>query len=323
MPTGLQRTDRSYPAWGSSLRASMVLRRATVIAVGLLVSEGCTHQSAIPVAAPPQGLPQYPSCPPPFERRVGPSETAIVESCGGFDESGRVIDGWEVTSYNNGTRREEHHAKGRLHGLMRVCFEGGDWWIGNYEDGLLEGRREYWYANGGKWQEADFRRDEIKGLGRSWFPDGSVQSLFIGGDDKPDPHLEWHEDGTFYRQEGDVQALLGGKTLEEIHETNRRPAYGPVAGVPPKRPTGPLGSKTNPIRCDGPRGERAYLRGLRCAGDGQAPRFERLGSVGIGVYGNVLDEYDVTCRGESRSVFFDIYHHKHVEEAPPPGFTVH
>lgn len=303
------------------IRSTIVI---AVLSLGFIAGGACTQQSVISVVSTrPQGLPQYPSCPPPFERRVAPGETAIVESCGGFDESGKVIDGWEVTSYSNGSRREEHHAKGKLQGFMRVWFEEGDSWIGYYEDGLLEGRREYWYANGGKWQEADFHRGEIKGFGRSWFPDGSVQSLFIGGDDKPNPHLEWHEDGTFYRQEGDVQALLGGKTLEEIREANRRPAYGPVARAIPETPTGPIGSKSNPVRCDGPRGERAYLQGLRCAGERQAPHFERLGSVGIGVYGNVLDEYQVTCGGESRSVFFDMYHHKHVEKATPPGFTLH
>jgi hypothetical protein len=253
---------------------------------------------------------------------VRPGEAAVVESCGGFDESGRVIDGWEVTSYSSGTRREEHHVKWKLQGFMRVWYENGDSWIGWYEDGLLEGRREYWYANGGKWQEADFHRGEIRGAGRSWFRDGSVQSLFVGADGRPFTHIEWHEDGTFYRQEGDVQALLGGKTLDEIREANRRPAYGPVARVVSDTPTGPLGSKTNPVRCDGPRGERAYLRSLRCAPGGQAPKFDRLGSVGIGVYGNVLDEYEVTCGVDGRSVFFDMYHDNHIEGVAPPGFTI-
>jgi hypothetical protein len=87
-------------------------------------------------------------------------------------------------------------------------------------------------------------------------------------------------------------------------------------------PTGPLGSKTNPVRCDGPRGERAYLRSLRCAPGGQAPKFDRLGSVGIGVYGNVLDEYEVTCGVDGRSVFFDMYHDNHIEGVAPPGFTI-
>jgi len=296
----------------------------TALCLGLSAVEGCTQPSGAPTAmAPPQGLPQYPLCPSPFARRVGPGEVSIIESCGGFDESGKVIDGWEVTSYSNGIRREEHKAKGKLQGYMRVWFEDGDSWIGWYEDGLLEGRREYWHANGGKWQEADFHRGEIRGPGRAWFPDGTVQSLFIGGSDKPYPHLEWHEDGTFYRQEGNVQLILGGKTREEVREANRRPPYGPLPRALPEGPTGPLGSKTNPVRCDGPEGERAYLRRLRCDGAGQPAQFERLGSVGIGVYGNVLDEYEVTCGGESRSVFLDMYHDNHVEKAPPPGFTIH
>jgi hypothetical protein len=31
--------------------------------------------------------------------------------------------------------------------------------------------------------------------------------------------------------------------------------------------SGPLGNKTNPFRCDFPKGERAYLGRLRCADD--------------------------------------------------------
>ncbi|RYD65983.1 MAG: hypothetical protein EOP58_06405 [Sphingomonadales bacterium] len=82
-----------------------------------------------------------------------------------------------------------------------------------------------------------------------------------------------------------------------------------------------FGSDQNPVRAQGPAGERAYLRRLRCA-DGKAPAFERQGSVGIGPYGNILDIYAVQCAdAAAQSVYIDMYH-GHVEQAPVPGFTV-
>lgn len=83
----------------------------------------------------------------------------------------------------------------------------------------------------------------------------------------------------------------------------------------------PFGSDKNPVRAQGPAGERAYLRRLRCA-DGQAPAFERQGSAGIGPYGNILDIYAVQCAGgAAQSVYIDMYH-GHVEPQPVPGFTI-
>lgn len=83
----------------------------------------------------------------------------------------------------------------------------------------------------------------------------------------------------------------------------------------------PFGSDKNPVRAQGPAGERAYLRRLRCA-DGKAPAFERLGSAGIGPYGNILDIYTVQCRdAAAQSVYIDMYH-GHVEPQPVPGFTI-
>ncbi|GAA4025102.1 hypothetical protein GCM10022280_27470 [Sphingomonas swuensis] len=83
----------------------------------------------------------------------------------------------------------------------------------------------------------------------------------------------------------------------------------------------PLGSKDNPVRANMPQGEQAYLRSLRCA-DGQAPEFMRSGSSGTGVYGYILDAYDVRCAGKDAvSVMIDMYH-DHVERRPVPGFVV-
>ncbi len=61
----------------------------------------------------------------------------------------------------------------------------------------------------------------------------------------------------------------------------------------------PLGSMQNPVRAEMPRGQHAYLQRLRCA-NGQAPQFSRVGDVGFGVFGSIVDAYEVTCAGSSR-----------------------
>jgi hypothetical protein len=85
--------------------------------------------------------------------------------------------------------------------------------------------------------------------------------------------------------------------------------------------TRPLGSKANPVRENMPEGELAYLRRLRCSG-GQPPAFERKGSVGAGIYGNILDLYSVACPGAAPAeVYMDMYHDG-PENRPLPGFTM-
>ncbi len=86
--------------------------------------------------------------------------------------------------------------------------------------------------------------------------------------------------------------------------------------------SGPLGSETNPVRCEGPRGERAYLSRLRCS-DGKRPAYSRIGSFGVGPYGNILDGYRVKCEdAEEVRVFMDMYHDGHAEREAVPGFTI-
>lgn len=82
----------------------------------------------------------------------------------------------------------------------------------------------------------------------------------------------------------------------------------------------PLGSVDNPVRADGPPGQRAYLSRLRCA-DGLAPVFNREGNIGPGVFGYFVDKYVVTCGGQQHDVFMDMYH-LHVEHMPVPGFSI-
>lgn len=86
--------------------------------------------------------------------------------------------------------------------------------------------------------------------------------------------------------------------------------------------SGPLGSDTNPVRCDFPKGERQYLNRLRCA-DGEPPTYSRIGSFGLGPYGNVLDGYKVKCEGrDDVTIFMDMYHQKYVETEAVPSFTI-
>lgn len=83
----------------------------------------------------------------------------------------------------------------------------------------------------------------------------------------------------------------------------------------------PLGSEQNPVRADGPPGQRAYLSRLRCP-DGTAPAYVRGGSTGEGPYGSILDVYNVSCAGQQASeVFMDMYH-KHEESRPITGFRM-
>jgi hypothetical protein len=96
---------------------------------------------------------------------------------------------------------------------------------------------------------------------------------------------------------------------------------GKLAKAIAKAEASPLGSKANPVRENMPKGEYAYLRRLRCP-DGQAPAASRVGNVGTGVYGNIVDLFQVTCPGAaSVQVYMDMYHDG-PETRPVPGFTM-
>lgn len=84
----------------------------------------------------------------------------------------------------------------------------------------------------------------------------------------------------------------------------------------------PLGSAGNPVRAEGPPGERAYLLRLRCP-EGRAPTFERAGSAGLSPYGSIMDVYHVACDAPPmHSVYIDMYHPGHVEKRAIAGFTI-
>lgn len=84
--------------------------------------------------------------------------------------------------------------------------------------------------------------------------------------------------------------------------------------------SGPLGSWDNPVKSRGPSGERAYIRQLKCS-DGETPKFHRLGSTGVGPYGNILDIYELSCEEKKFNIYMDMYHCCR-EKRPVPGFTI-
>ena len=86
----------------------------------------------------------------------------------------------------------------------------------------------------------------------------------------------------------------------------------------------PLGSEKNPVRASMPAGQHSYLDRLRCA-DGKTPVYDRTGNLGAGVYGSIVDAYDVRCTGSSPAqtqVIMDMYFHGYQETLPVPGFRI-
>jgi hypothetical protein len=83
-----------------------------------------------------------------------------------------------------------------------------------------------------------------------------------------------------------------------------------------------LGSRENPIKCDGPKGERTYLNRL-IGPNKQFLVYSRGGSVGLGPHGNVLDNYKVMSLNKtfSHNLYFDMYWKGYKETEPPPNFS--
>jgi hypothetical protein len=271
--------------------------------------------------------PIYPDCPPPFQRRSSAGIDAedqmdpqgyVLDACGGFGDGGRVRDGWEVYHYQNGHWREVHWWRGKMHGPFRGGSAGGEWWVGTYVDHALEGVREYWHGNGMKEHEATRHRGFLDGLGRSWFPDGSLHSIWRAEGGTFKATLTWNEAGKLLDKVGDIASLTNGKTIEQLRSDNARPFYPKTER--PKGPTGPLGAFLNPVRCDHLEGEWEYLQRLRCR-DGKRPWFGRLGSFGSGIYGHIVDGYQVRCARKTQIIYMDLYFPDYRETAAVPGFT--
>lgn len=120
-----------------------------------------------------------------------------------------------------------------------------------------------------------------------------------------------------------IAACAWGAITVQEEEWLEAPALGAPRNVISNRNvSGPLGSQTNPIRCEDPSGEKEYLSNLRDA-RAKSPEFTRAGSVGTGPYGNLLDCYRVhTSDGTEREVYFDMYHRGHTELRPIEGFRI-
>lgn len=93
--------------------------------------------------------------------------------------------------------------------------------------------------------------------------------------------------------------------------------------APTALPPGALGSRQNPVKCDGPLGELQYLRRLR-GPDGQPVRFQRLGDVGSGVFGHLVDLYLVESQDGivQREIYMDMYFPGYRENQAVPGFSL-
>ncbi len=86
----------------------------------------------------------------------------------------------------------------------------------------------------------------------------------------------------------------------------------------------PLGSEENPVRADMPGGQRAYLARLRCTNDAP-PTWRRVGNLGSGVFGSIVDQYDVRCEGAHPPrtiIVMDMYFKGHVEARAIDGFEI-
>lgn len=81
----------------------------------------------------------------------------------------------------------------------------------------------------------------------------------------------------------------------------------------------PLGSLENPVRTQGPTGQKKYLESLTCP-NGQRLGYKRLGSRRDGIYGFHVDEFEVVCGERKLRIYMDLYHPKYIETSPVPGF---
>ncbi len=110
--------------------------------------------------------------------------------------------------------------------------------------------------------------------------------------------------------------LLGGRAIAQNPEPT------PPEAPPPAVVSGKLGGRNNPVRCDGPQGQRDYLSRLRDYSD-QPVSFKRAGTFRDGPYGHPLDAYLVAYPdGYAQEVYLDMYHPGFVEKAPPAGFKI-
>lgn len=87
----------------------------------------------------------------------------------------------------------------------------------------------------------------------------------------------------------------------------------------------PLGSKENPIRVDGPAGEREYISRLICINGEPVSDSKRLGSAGVSPYGFTMDLYSIVCDSTDGAIditiYMDMYHRDNEEKRAADGFS--
>ncbi len=86
----------------------------------------------------------------------------------------------------------------------------------------------------------------------------------------------------------------------------------------------PLGSPGNPVRADGPGGQREYLSRLICTNGEPISEFRRAGSAGLSPYGFMSDIYLVLCDTHDgvveHTIYMDMYHRGYIENDVASGF---
>ena len=86
--------------------------------------------------------------------------------------------------------------------------------------------------------------------------------------------------------------------------------------------SGPLGSKTNPIKCEGISGAKEYLSKLKSK-DGSKVQFEEIGGGGVSPFGGISTIYKVTSTGNPEmQLFFDTTFDGYKEPKAPSGLNI-
>ncbi|MCI5223283.1 MAG: hypothetical protein D3924_11560 [Candidatus Electrothrix sp. AR4] len=87
---------------------------------------------------------------------------------------------------------------------------------------------------------------------------------------------------------------------------------------------GPAGCRSNPIRCHGPEGERAYLDRLT-SHDGRKVLYKRQGSLEIpSPFGNIADAYLIGFEdvGAVKRIYLDMYFEGYMDDRPVASFRL-
>ena len=88
--------------------------------------------------------------------------------------------------------------------------------------------------------------------------------------------------------------------------------------------SGPIGSRTNPVKCEGIEGAKAYLAQLKGPG-GEAVSFAEPVEAGVGPFESLIYYFEVSFTGKQgevkKQVFFDPDFTGYHEPKPAAGFS--